>query len=121
MHVRDKESFPMERLRAGVIGVGAIAQIMHLPYLRELDDRFQLAALCDVDPVVLAEVGRQYGVDRLFTSAEELQDERYGAEMFTSIQQTILASQPRDILREAAGSDDPSVLTSYFLLLVSSI
>ena len=62
----------MERLRAGVIGVGAIAQIMHLPYLRELDDRFQIAALCDVDQVVLAEVGRQYGVDRLFTSADEL-------------------------------------------------
>jgi predicted dehydrogenase len=33
----------MERLRAGVIGVGAIAQIMHLPYLRELDDRFQIS------------------------------------------------------------------------------
>jgi predicted dehydrogenase len=62
----------MERLRAGVIGVGAIAQIMHLPYLRELDDRFQIAALCDVDPIVLAEVGRQYGVDRLFSSADEL-------------------------------------------------
>ena len=31
----------MERLRAGVIGVGAIAQMMHLPYLRELDDRFR--------------------------------------------------------------------------------
>jgi predicted dehydrogenase len=62
----------MERLRAGVIGVGAIAQMMHLPYLRELDDRFQIAALCDVDAVALAEVGRQYGVDRLFASAEEL-------------------------------------------------
>ena len=48
----------MERLRAGVIGVGAIAQIMHLPYLRELDDRFEIAALCDVDPVALEEVGR---------------------------------------------------------------
>ena len=62
----------MERLRAGVIGVGAIAQMMHLPYLRELDDRFQIAALCDVDTVALQEVGRQYGVDRLFTSADEL-------------------------------------------------
>jgi predicted dehydrogenase len=62
----------MERLRAGVIGVGAIAQMMHLPYLRELDDRFQIAALCDVDAVALAEVGRQYGVDRLFASADEL-------------------------------------------------
>jgi predicted dehydrogenase len=62
----------MERLRAGVIGVGAIAQMMHLPYLRELDDRFQIAALCDVDSVALNEVGRQYGVDRLFADASEL-------------------------------------------------
>lgn len=62
----------MERLRTGVIGCGAIAQMMHLPYLRELDDRFQIAALCDVDPVVLAEVGQQYGVTRLFADAHEL-------------------------------------------------
>ncbi len=39
----------MERLRAGMIGCSAIAQMMHLPYLRELDDRFDLVALCDVD------------------------------------------------------------------------
>ena len=32
----------MERLRAGVIGCGAIAQMMHLPYLRELDDRYEI-------------------------------------------------------------------------------
>jgi predicted dehydrogenase len=62
----------MQRLRVGVIGCGAIAQMMHLPYLRELDDLFQIVALCDVDQVALAEVGRQYGVDRLFASADEL-------------------------------------------------
>jgi predicted dehydrogenase len=62
----------INRLRAGVIGVGAIAQIMHLPYLRELDDRYQIAALCDLDPLALEEVGRRYSVSRLFTSAEEL-------------------------------------------------
>ena len=74
----------MERLRVGVIGVGAIAQIMHLPYLRELDDRFQIAALCDVDPVVLAEVGRQYGVTRLFASADELLAEPLDAVLILS-------------------------------------
>ena len=62
----------MERIRTGVIGGGAIAQMMHLPYLRELDDRFAIAALCDVDPVALAEVGRHYGVTRLFADASEL-------------------------------------------------
>ncbi len=62
----------MERMRVGVIGCGAIAQMMHLPYLRELDERFEIAALCDVDPVALAECGRQYGVSRLFADAESL-------------------------------------------------
>lgn len=32
-----------ERVRVGVIGCGSIAQIMHLPYLKELDDRFAVA------------------------------------------------------------------------------
>jgi predicted dehydrogenase len=62
----------MDRLRTGVIGVGAIAQMMHLPYLRELDDRFTVAALCDIDAIALAEVGRRYGVTRLFADANEL-------------------------------------------------
>ena len=36
------------RLRVGVIGCGLIAQVMHLPYLRELSDRFEVVALCDL-------------------------------------------------------------------------
>jgi hypothetical protein len=33
--------------RLGVIGCGLIAQVMHLPYLQGLDDRSEVAALCD--------------------------------------------------------------------------
>ena len=46
-----------ERTRVGVVGCGLIAQVMHLPYLAELADRFELAALCDprVRAVVQAE------------------------------------------------------------------
>ena len=51
-----------ERIRVGVIGCGSIAQIMHLPYLRELDDRFAISALCDVSPGTLAAVAAKYGV-----------------------------------------------------------
>jgi predicted dehydrogenase len=36
------------RIRVGVIGCGLVAQVMHLPHLRELDDRFEVAALCDL-------------------------------------------------------------------------
>jgi predicted dehydrogenase len=50
------------RVRVGVVGCGSIAQIMHLPYLRELDDRFQIGALCDVSAGTLHAVGERYGV-----------------------------------------------------------
>jgi predicted dehydrogenase len=36
-------------LRVGVIGCGAIAQIMHIPHLVEYDEYFKLLALSDVD------------------------------------------------------------------------
>lgn len=51
-----------ERLRAGVVGVGGIAQMMQLPYLRELHGRFELAALCDLDGATLEKVADSYGV-----------------------------------------------------------
>jgi predicted dehydrogenase len=225
----------MEPLRVGIIGCGAIAQMMHLPFLRELDDRFRIAALSDIDPVALTEVGRRYGVDRLFSDASALLDEpldavfilssgdhaplaiaalerglhvlsekplaytlretdeviaaakrsgktlmvammkqydpgyergvelvrelrdlryvnattleadgsaytthypiargsgprrsadeapAYGPDLFNGVQRGILGNEPRDLLREATGSDDPDVLTAYFLLIASSI
>ncbi|HYU21370.1 MAG TPA: Gfo/Idh/MocA family oxidoreductase [Chloroflexota bacterium] len=50
------------RVRVGVVGSGSIAQIMHLPYLRELGDLFTIAALCDVSPATLEVVGERFGV-----------------------------------------------------------
>ena len=57
------------RLKVGMIGCGAIAQIQHLPHLRELDDQFEIAGLCDLSPGVLEAVGAEYGVpaERRFT------------------------------------------------------
>lgn len=46
----------------GVIGCGTIAQIAHLPFLKELHDRFAIGALCDVVPGTLAAAGDRYGV-----------------------------------------------------------
>jgi predicted dehydrogenase len=37
------------RVRVGLIGTGLIAQVMHLHYLTELADRFEVAAVCDLD------------------------------------------------------------------------
>lgn len=54
----------MARLRIGVVGCGLVAQLMHLPYLRELDDLYEISAVCDVSPGVLRFVGDRYGVAR---------------------------------------------------------
>jgi predicted dehydrogenase len=65
-----------ERLRVGVVGCGVIAQVMHLPHLAELRDRFEIAALCDVSEPVAAACADIYGVGTVHTSWEELVAER---------------------------------------------
>jgi predicted dehydrogenase len=64
-----------QRNRVGVVGCGLIAQVMHLPYLAELNDRYEIAALCDISSGVLAACAHKYGVTRTFTRWEELIDE----------------------------------------------
>ena len=62
----------MRRVRLGVIGCGGIAQMVHLPLLRDLDDRFEIAALCDLDQAVVEEVARLYHVPALYTDWRDL-------------------------------------------------
>ena len=64
----------MARLKIGVIGCGAIAQIQHLPHLRELDATFEIGGLADLSPKLLEAVGTQYGVppERCFTDYHDL-------------------------------------------------
>ncbi|MEQ4304950.1 Gfo/Idh/MocA family oxidoreductase [Plantactinospora sp. B6F1] len=59
-------------ITVGVIGCGEIAQIMHLPHLRELDERLHLVAVCDTDPDVLKTVAQRFAVDRVATDATAL-------------------------------------------------
>jgi len=61
-----------ERLRIGVVGCGLIAQVMHLHYLRELADRFEIAALCDLSEDLSRACAHDYGVPRTFTRWEDL-------------------------------------------------
>lgn len=59
----------MSRLKVGVVGCGAIAQVWHLPHLRELSDDFEIAGVCDLSPKLLAYIGEEYQVapSRRFT------------------------------------------------------
>lgn len=62
----------MRRLRVGVIGCGLIAQVMHLPFLREMGDRFRIAALCDLSRETVAILGDAYDVPHRHTRWQEL-------------------------------------------------
>jgi len=62
----------MQRLRVGIIGLGEVAQVIHLPILRALSDRYEIGAVCDVSPGLLETVGELHGVERRFPDAAEL-------------------------------------------------
>lgn len=64
-------------VRLGVVGLGAVAQAVHLPLIDRLADRFALSALCDLSPGLLAALGARYRVP---------EQRRYGdaAELFAS-------------------------------------
>jgi len=69
----------MEKLRVGVVGCGLIAQVMHLNYLRELSDRYEIAALCDLDESLREACARDYGVAKTFGGWQELLQEKLDA------------------------------------------
>jgi myo-inositol 2-dehydrogenase/D-chiro-inositol 1-dehydrogenase len=66
------------RVRLGVIGLGTVAQAVHLPLLATLRDRFEVAAVCDLSDRLAVEVGERYGLAAAAPcrSAEELLDSR---------------------------------------------
>ena len=69
--VRSETTAP---LRIGVIGLGAVAQAVHLPLLAKHPDLFRPAALCDLSPSTSARLAARFGVEdaRRFGSATEL-------------------------------------------------
>ena len=65
-----------DRLKVGVVGAGVIAQVMHLNYLRELSDRFEIVALCDISDENAANNAHRYNISKTFTDWREMLDGR---------------------------------------------
>jgi predicted dehydrogenase len=70
-----------DRVRIGVVGCGLIAQVMHLHYLHELSDRFELAAVCDISPGLAAGCAERFGAHRAYADWEALIEDRLDALM----------------------------------------
>ncbi len=60
------------RVRIGVIGCGAIAQIQHLPFLSELAEEFELAAVCDVSAKAASYAAQLFHVPQEFNDYREM-------------------------------------------------
>lgn len=65
-------------VRVGVLGTGAISQIVHLPILRERED-VDLVAVSDDDDHKAATVAERFDVERVLSSAELVEDDEIEA------------------------------------------
>jgi myo-inositol 2-dehydrogenase / D-chiro-inositol 1-dehydrogenase len=63
-----------DSVRVGVVGLGAVAQAVHLPLLAKHPERFRIDALCDLSAGARDVLGARYGVppERRFERAEDL-------------------------------------------------
>jgi predicted dehydrogenase len=64
-----------ERLKVGVVGAGVIAQVMHLNYLRELSDRFEVVALCDISDQNANSNADRYDIGKRYTDWQQMLDD----------------------------------------------
>ncbi|OPX88526.1 MAG: 1,5-anhydro-D-fructose reductase [Pelotomaculum sp. PtaB.Bin104] len=63
----------MKKLRVGIIGVGMAFEQLHYPAYQELADKFEIAALCDLDPAKA-----NYWVKKLNLAQEKIYSEYRG-------------------------------------------
>jgi predicted dehydrogenase len=62
----------VRRLRIGVVGAGLVAQVVHLPQLAGLEERFDVVALAEPDEPVRRRVARRHGIGLAFRDHREL-------------------------------------------------
>jgi len=59
-------------LNVGVIGLGEVAQVIHLPVLQSLPERFSVRAGCDISPTLAKQVGERFGIPQVYLDATEM-------------------------------------------------
>jgi predicted dehydrogenase len=60
------------RIRVGIVGCGLIAQVMHLPHLRELTNLYEVAAVCDLSSGLAQRVAADYGIAQHFQNWQDM-------------------------------------------------
>jgi predicted dehydrogenase len=64
----------MTKIKVGVVGLGEVAQVIHLPILHTQSDLFEIAAICDISQQLLTALGERYRVsaEHRYTRYEDL-------------------------------------------------
>ena len=65
---------PRVRLRIGVVGGGLVAQAMHLHFLAQMRDRFELVAVVDPSATVRTALQQRYNLEATYSDYRELLD-----------------------------------------------
>lgn len=68
----------MTKVNVGLVGLGEIAQVVHLPILQEHADQFEIVALCDISQELLTVLGERYNVptEHRYTDYHEIAAQR---------------------------------------------
>ncbi|KAN0065119.1 hypothetical protein ACQY0O_001616 [Thecaphora frezii] len=61
-----------KQIRVGIIGAGEVTQVVHLPTLRYLYDKYTVTALCDVSRQAVDYSAAKWGVAKTFLSSAKL-------------------------------------------------
>lgn len=61
----------MKKLRLGVIGLGSVAQIFHLPFLSKCNE-VEIGAVCDKDLSRAKPVAERFGIERVYSNYKDL-------------------------------------------------
>jgi len=62
----------MNRVSVGVIGCGGIAQMMYLPYLQDLREKYCVKAVCDVSSKLVKDTREKFNIELGFTEVDDL-------------------------------------------------
>jgi len=61
----------MEKLRIGIVGLGWVSQIFHIPILKKLED-VEIVALCDKDKARARMIAEKFNISRSYTDYQQM-------------------------------------------------
>ena len=59
-------------VKLGLVGLGEVAQLMHLPLLQDMQDKFIVQAVSDISESLLQYIARRYSIPHIYKNPEDL-------------------------------------------------